>query len=96
MDQPVEGLEFNWDAANIRHLARHRIAPAEAEQVFRNEPVIVDHRVIPGEERWTAVGVTNSLRVLVVVFTMRGMRIRPVTGWKADERTERIYFRGKE
>ena len=96
MDQPAHGLEFDWDPANVRHLARHRIAPAEAEAVFRNQPVIVDHRVVGGEERWTAVGVTNSLRVLVVVFTMRGMRIRPVTGWKADKRTQGIHFRGKE
>jgi uncharacterized DUF497 family protein len=96
MDQPAEGLEFDWDAANIRHLARHRIAPAETEQVFRNQPVIMDHRVVRGEERWSAVGVTDSLRVLAVVFTMRGMRIRPVAGWKADKRTAKTYFAGKE
>jgi len=74
----------------------HRIGPEEVEQVFGSQPVIIDHRVVPGEERWFAVGVTSSLRVLVVVFTMRGSRIRPVTGWKADKRTEKTYFRGKE
>jgi predicted DNA binding CopG/RHH family protein len=31
-------LAFDRDDANISHLARHRIEPAEAEQLFRNNP----------------------------------------------------------
>jgi uncharacterized DUF497 family protein len=47
---------------------------------------------VDGEDRWTAAGATNALRVLVVVFTMRGENIRPITGWAADRRTKKDYF----
>jgi uncharacterized DUF497 family protein len=53
--------------------------------------------VVGGEDRWTAVGGTNALRVLVVVFTVRAEMIRPITGWNAERRTKKDYFlkRGK-
>ena len=28
----------------------------------------------------------------VVVFTVRGEKIRPITGWDADRRTKKMYF----
>ena len=33
-------LEFDWDEANIGHMARHSVIPEEAEQVIFNDPVI--------------------------------------------------------
>jgi len=33
-----------------------------------------------GEDRWTSAGATNSLRVLVVVFTVRREKLRAITG----------------
>ena len=86
------GLEFEWDDENISHLARHRIEPGEVEEIFRNEPAIKVHDVVDGEGRWTGVGATLSLRVLVLIFTVRNERIRAITGWDADRRTKREYF----
>jgi uncharacterized protein len=86
-------VEFDWDAANIKHLARHRIRREEVEEVFANGPAIVDYEFFDPEDRWSAVGATNSLRVLVIIFTVRGERIRPITGWLADRRTREEYFR---
>ena len=83
---------LDWNIENISHLARHRIQSPEVEEFFRNEPVIRGYEVVDGEQRWSAVGVTNALRVLVLVFTVRGERIRPITGWNADRRTKREYF----
>ena len=85
--------EFDWDDANVRHLARHRITPADVEEVFANDPAIADYQIFENEERWSAVGVTGTLRVLVIVFTFRGERIRPITGWSADRRTSLQYLR---
>jgi len=85
--------EFDWDETNIRHLARHKIRPADVEEVFANDPAIIDHEVVGEEERWSAVGCTNSLRVLVIVFTFRGGRVRAVTGWQADRQTSQQYFK---
>jgi uncharacterized DUF497 family protein len=86
---------FDWDDANASHLARHRIEPSEVEELFGNYPAIRAYEVVEGEDRWTAVGATASLRVLVVIFTMRDDRIRAVTGWEADRRTKKQYFSGR-
>jgi hypothetical protein len=37
-------IEFDWDDANIGHLARHNVRPEEAEQVIFNNPVILEWR----------------------------------------------------
>jgi uncharacterized DUF497 family protein len=89
---PAPDLSFDWDDKNIPHLARHRIAPSEVEELFRNDPVIRGYDVIDDEDRWTSVGATSSLRVLVLVFTVRNEKIRAITGWDADRRTKKGYF----
>jgi uncharacterized DUF497 family protein len=47
--------------------------------------------VVDGEERYTGVGHTNRLRVLVLVWTMRGDATRPVTAFDASERLAQRY-----
>jgi uncharacterized DUF497 family protein len=84
-------IEFEWDDDNISHLGRHRILPTEAEEVFGNDPVIREYDEA-GEDRWTALGTTKLLRVLVLIFTVRGTRIRVFTGWDADRKTKKAYF----
>ena len=32
-------IEFDWDEANIGHLARHSVLPEEAEQVILKNPM---------------------------------------------------------
>ena len=87
--------EFDWDPGNVRHLAAHRITWPEFEQAMRHDPMIVDLRDETGEERWYALGATDRLRVLFLVFTYRGERIRPITGWDAGKRLRELYFRQK-
>ena len=36
-----EPLEFEWDEANISHIARHKVSPEEAEKVFFDKDNIV-------------------------------------------------------
>jgi len=85
-------VSFDWDDENISHFARHKITSSEVEELFCNDPEIVGHEVVDGEDRWTSVGATNALRVLVVVFTIRSNRVRSITGWDADRRTPKEYF----
>jgi hypothetical protein len=87
--------EFDWDAANTRHLARHRISPSEFEQVMMHHPLILDFSDESGEDRWFALGATEGLRVLVLLFTYRQKRIRPITGWDADKKMRKLYFQRK-
>lgn len=83
---------FEWDEGNIQHLAQHAIAPAEAEEVLTNEHVIHDHHVVDGEDRWRALGNTNALRILVIVFSIRLEKVRPITGWGASKKVIKEYF----
>ena len=64
-------LDFDWDAENIQHLGRHRISPAEAMEILSSEPIILDHEIVDGEDRWRALGRTNGLRILVIAFPVR-------------------------
>ena len=88
-------LAFEWDAENVSHIARHNIEPIEAEECFHNDPLMKGYEMVNGEDRWTAVGATFSLRILVLIFTVRDDRIRVITGWNADKLTTRDYFKAK-
>ena len=72
-------LEFDWDAANIEHIAKHRATPAEVQQVFVNEPMIIGAQEHPEEERFLCFGRTNSGRFLTVTYTERQGKIPVVT-----------------
>ena len=38
------GIEFDWDAANTRHLKRHRVTPAEFEELMNGELVYLEYQ----------------------------------------------------
>jgi len=57
-----------------------------------NKAVDIDFDVVNGEERWTSIGHTEQLRILVVVWTMREESIRPVTAFEADKRLAKEYL----
>ena len=88
----ADELTFDWDEGNAGHIARHGITPEEVEQVFVNDPRDLGADVAGGEERYTGVGHTDLLRVLVLVWTMRGDRTRPITAFDASERLAKRYL----
>jgi len=79
----------------VAHIARHHVTPDEAEQALLNDPFDVNYEVVGGEERWTSLGHTNSLRVLVVVWSVRGDAVRVITARPAGKRLRGAYFRRK-
>jgi uncharacterized DUF497 family protein len=87
----MEAILFDWDVENIRHLARHDILPAEAEQVLKNRPRDLESELRNGEERFPQVGETDAGRILIVVSTMLGRKVRVVTAWPAKERLRRYF-----
>jgi uncharacterized DUF497 family protein len=91
----VDALGFDWDDANIGHIARHRVTPEEAEQVLLNGPVEIDYQVIEGEERFVAVGMTSVGRFLTAVWTDRGGFIRIVTAFDSPEDDQAVYLSAK-
>jgi hypothetical protein len=37
-------MEFDWDAANVDHIARHGATIEECEGAYRNGPMVIEHR----------------------------------------------------
>jgi uncharacterized DUF497 family protein len=86
---------FEWDQENRAHIARHDVPPEEAEQVLSNHPVdggVQDH---DGEERRVEVGITDVFRILVVITTLRGEKIRVVTAYPASPAFRQFYISEK-
>ncbi len=91
-----EALEFEWDSSNSRHLARHRLSREEFEEAMTGDPIYVAFRDDSGEPRWYVPGMTRKLRLLYLVFTVRGGATRPVTGWDASRELREYYFQQKD
>jgi uncharacterized DUF497 family protein len=85
---------FDWDGANIAHLARHSVSRQEAEQCYRNDPLIVEEQFINGEDRYLALGETQAARRLAFVFTRRSDHIRFVTAYPMTAQQQEIYEEG--
>jgi len=88
-------MDFDWNEANRSHIAEHGISPDESEQVVKNEPIDVTLQNRDGEERIVQVGETDARRILVVVTTLRGEKVRVVTAFPANARMRQFYFRQK-
>ena len=84
--------EFNWDAANTRHIARHGVTPEEVEQVFANDAMIVGTQDDSQEERWLCFGRTKAGRFLTVIYTERKGRVRVVTAYRMSRAQQRMYL----
>jgi uncharacterized DUF497 family protein len=84
-------LEFDWDEANISHIARHGVTPQEAEQVIRNLPLDLGSRIHGDEHRMAQLGATHQGRILFVVTTWRSHKIRVVTSYPAGRRAQQVY-----
>jgi uncharacterized DUF497 family protein len=81
-----EGAEVIWwDEENETHLARHRIAVEDVEDVFWGQPLW-----IPNEKnkagKWKMIGRNRGGRLLTVVCSWDQDRriLYPITGWDTD------------
>ncbi len=84
-------MEFDWNAANIEHIALHHITPEEAEQVIEDDPLDVGAVLRNGEKRTVHLGETDAGRILIVVVTERGRKYRVVTA-RPSRRQERVFY----
>ena len=84
---------FDWDDGNRGKKLKHGVSKGESEQIFFNEPLIVldDPVHSVAEDRYAAFGKTDGGRKLVVIFTMRGQRIRVISA-RDMNRKERKYY----
>ena len=86
----VPGFTFEWDQANVDHIARHRFSPDEVEEVFAEGCEIRRTR----HGRYVAYGQTCGGRMTLVVFQRRASRrIRVITAREMSEKERRQYRR---
>jgi len=87
----ADGIEFDWDAVNANHLAAHKVAAREFESVLRNSPLDLAYEVVNGEERYRSVGITDSGRLLVAIWTLRNGKVRAVTAFPAGAAYKKLF-----
>jgi uncharacterized protein len=86
-------VEFDWDPAKAKENKRiHGIDFAVAVDVLEDENAItIGHIDAEGEQRFKSLGMDGLGRLLVVVYTYRGEKIRLISAWKATRRQEKHY-----
>jgi uncharacterized protein len=82
---------FDWDLHNAGHVARHGVHPAEVEDAVERPHAIIPAKDVGGEKRWKLFGTSAAGRYLVVVFTIRDERLRPVTAHTMNQRERNFY-----
>ena len=89
-------MEYEWNPDKARtNQRKHRIDFADAVAVFSDEQAItIPDDEHSSEDRYSAIGMDALGRVLVVVFTWRGNRIRLISARKAT-RHEQVAYRGE-
>ena len=88
-------MEFDWDDANLLHIALHNVSQDEAEQVCESDTVALDQYDVSGEDRLAEVGLTRAGRVLKVISVDRGDKTRVVTAYDAAAPEIRSFFQSK-
>ena len=90
---------FEWDEGNIgKNREKHRVSYVECEEMFFNNPVISqrDETHSIREDRYFLLGKTDTERLLFVVFTLRGTKIRIVSARDMNRKEKRVYEQTQE
>jgi len=90
----AEAVGFDWDKGNIdKNWRRHKVSFKECEEVFLNQPLLLnfDKKHSRKEIRFQVLGKTNKGRKLFLVFTIRGKKIRVISGRDQNKKERRRY-----
>ena len=84
---------FEWDEANIAHIARHNVTPEEAEEVFFDKDNALDEDIKHStlEKRLIIIGKTQKGRLLYQIFTKRGDKIRVISSRDINKKEVILY-----
>jgi len=88
------GLKFEWDGDKARkNVKKHKVSFEEAVTVFGDflSITIPDSSHSETEDRWIIIGESNKHRLIVMVHTERGDRIRIISARQATLRERKEY-----
>ncbi len=84
---------FEWDEdKRSSTLVKHGIDFLDAVRIFDGRPALHAPSYHPDEERWVATGRLSG-RMVSVVYTYRGDRIRIITARRARKNEQRKYHK---
>jgi len=88
-------MDYQWDPEKAAsNLAKHHVDFADAVGVFEDELALtLKEEVVEGEQRFVTMGTDFLGRVLVVVYTYRGLGVRLISARRATRRERRAYER---
>ena len=93
----TRGVTVEWDPEKAHtNLKKHRVHFADAVIALGDELAMTIRDASDEEERWIKLGIDGLGRVLVVVYTWRGDRIRLISARTATRRERRQYEQGHE
>lgn len=89
----IMSVAFEWDAAKASvNYRKHRVHFADAVAVFEDgSAVTIPDEDFDEEERFVTIGRDAFARLLVVVYTWRGLNIRLISARKANRRESKDY-----
>ena len=95
-ERMTRAVGFQWDEGNLeKNWLAHKVSPAECEQLFFNQPLVVaaDLAHSEAEERFFALGHTDGGRPLFIAFTLRGDLIRVISARDMSRKERKEYER---
>lgn len=82
-------------ADNLRHIVVFdwdRIKAPEVEEALSRDPVLIYEQDADGEARYVYYGETARSRLLAIILTERGHKIRAITAYDLDAGQKRDYL----
>jgi len=89
-----EPIEFIWDRGNKeKSWVKHEVTDKECEEVFFDEHKVIskDQFHSKREKRFILLGETKRKRLLFVVFTLRGKKVRVISGRDINRKERKLY-----
>ena len=86
-------MEFEWDQAKAaRNLTKHQVSFDEAKLAVSDGNRVEFPQRRGGEDRWIAVGASGA-KLLAVIYTERGSKVRIISARRATPDEKKAYRR---
>ena len=87
-------IGFEWDQHNVDKIwNKHHVSASQCEELFFNQPLIIadDIKHSQKENRYYALGQSDTGRMLFVVFTIRTLLIRVISARDMNKKEKEVY-----
>jgi uncharacterized DUF497 family protein len=72
---------FDWDEGNKKKNIKHQVSYEEVESIFYQDFIFVGRIIEPSHDEWRGLllGESEEGRLLALIFTRRGEKVRPIS-----------------